>query len=121
MGIIAGVLLVLISIAHNVYGEKKQIPELKELTDDSVRIGSTRVMIFQGGLLLLAVGIIQILVATNVIELVGVARYFPVGIVLLNFFTFLTVAIVVHKDLLKITVPQIVIFIIIISLQLLSL
>lgn len=121
MGIIAGILLVLLSIAHNIYGEKKQIPELKELTNDSIKIGSLRVMIFQGGLLLFAVGVIQILVATNLIELIGIARYFPVGIVALNFFTFLTVAIVVHRELLKITVPQLVIFALIISLQLLAL
>lgn len=121
MGIIAGILLVLLSIVHNVYGEKKQIPELKELTNDSIMIGSLRVMIFQGGVLLFAVGVIQILVATNVIELIGVARYFPVGVVLLNFSTFLLITIFVHRDLLKITIPQIVIFIIIISLQLLAL
>jgi len=32
MGISAGILLVLISIAHIVYGELKQIPALKEIT-----------------------------------------------------------------------------------------
>ena len=58
MGIIAGTLLVLMSIAHNIFGEKKQIPDLKELTQDSIIIGSQRIMIFQGGILLLAVGII---------------------------------------------------------------
>ena len=45
MGILAGILLVLISIAHNIYGEKKQIPELKKLTTDPIMIGSLRVMI----------------------------------------------------------------------------
>ena len=121
MGLIAGILLILLSIAHNVYGEKKQIPDMKELTDDPIQIGSLRVMIFQGGLLLLAVGIIQILVSVGAIELLGVARFFPVGIILLNFSTFLFVAIVVHRELFKITIPQIVIFIVIIGLQLFSL
>ena len=49
MGIIAGILLVLMSVAHIIFGEKKQIPDLKELTQDSIIIGSQRIMIFQGG------------------------------------------------------------------------
>ncbi|MEQ8676228.1 MAG: hypothetical protein RLP44_19655 [Aggregatilineales bacterium] len=121
MGIIAGVLLILLSVAHNVYGERKQIPDLKQITDDPVMIGSLRVMIFQGGVLLFAVGVVQTLIAIGTIELTGVARFFPVGIVLLNFCAFLVITAFVHRDLLKITVPQIVIFIIIITLQLLAL
>ncbi|MEE9190350.1 MAG: hypothetical protein V3U16_06230 [Candidatus Neomarinimicrobiota bacterium] len=121
MGITAGILLVLMSIAHNMYGEKKQIPALKELTKDSIIIGSQRIMIFQGGLLLLAVGIFQILTSVNQIELAGVAKYFPVGIVLLNFCTAVFVTIFAHKEIFNITIPQFVIFILIIILQLLSL
>lgn len=121
MGIIAGILLILLSIAHNVYGERKQIPDLKQITDDPVMIGSLRVMIFQGGVLLFAVGVVQILVAIDSIELTGVARFFPVGIILLDFCTFLVIMAFIHRDLLKITVPQIIIFVIIIALQLLAL
>lgn len=121
MGTIAGILLVLISIAHNVYGEKKQIPALRQFTDDPVIIGSQRVMIFQGGLLLLAAGIIQILVSVNVVTLTGIARYFPVGIVLINFITAASIIVFKHKEILKITIPQFMIFIVIITLQLLSL
>jgi hypothetical protein len=121
MGIIAGILLVLLSIAHNVYGEKKQIPDLKALTDDAIIIGSQRVMIFQGGILLFAVGMVQIFSAINIIELVGIARYFPLGVVAINFSTFLLTAITVHRELLTITIPQIVIFVIIMGLQLISL
>ena len=120
MGIAAGILLVLISIAHIIYGEKKQIPPLQELTHDSVMIGSLRVMIAQGGLLLLAVGIIQILTSVDAIELTGVARYFPVGIVALNFCTTLAIAVVAHREVLRVTVPQFVVFALIITLQLLS-
>lgn len=120
MGIAAGILLVLMSIAHNVYGEKKQIPELKELTKDSIIIGSQRIMIFQGGIILFAVGIIQILISFDIISLTGVARFFPLGIVLINFCTFLFIAIFAHKEILKISIPQFVIFIVIICLQLLS-
>ncbi len=121
MGITAGILLVLISIAHNIYGEKKQIPALKQLTKDSIIIGSQRIMIFQGGLLLLAVGLIQILVSLDVIVLTGMARYFPVGIVLINFCTALFITLIMHREILKITIPQFLLFILIISLQLLSL
>ncbi|MEN8194287.1 MAG: hypothetical protein ABFS12_15810 [Bacteroidota bacterium] len=120
MGLIAGILLVLLGIVHNIYGEKKQIPALKELTKDSIMIGSLRVMVIQGGILLLAVGIIQILVSVSLIELTGVASWIPVGIVLLNFCTFLFIALIKHKELLKLTIPQMIIFIVIITLQLLS-
>ena len=121
MGIAAGILLLIISIVHNVYGEKKQIPALKELTKDSIMIGSQRIMIFQGGILLFAVGIIQILVSIDTVVLTGVARYFPVGIVLINVCTSLFFILLAHKEVLKITIPQFVIFIVIISLELVSL
>ena len=121
MGIAAGIIIIIISIAHNIYGEKKQIPELKKITNDSVMIGSLRIMIFQGGILLLAVGIIQVLVAANYIQLPGISAYFPVGIVLINFLTSLIIAGFIHREVLKITLPQFVIFAVIILLQILSL
>ena len=121
MGIIAGILLILMGVAHNIYGEKKQSPQLKELTKDSIMIGSLRIMIYQGGMLLLAVGIVQILVSINYIELIGISRYFPVGIVVLNFVIYLFFMIFFYREILKITIPQIIIFSIIICMQLLSL
>ena len=121
MGIAAGILLVLISIAHNIYGEKKQIPALKEITKDSIKIGSQRIMIFQGGFLLLAVGIIQILASVDIIVLTGAAQYFPVGIVLINVCTSLFIILFAHREILNITIPQFIIFSVIICLQLLSL
>ena len=48
----------IISIAHNIYGEKKQVPELKKISNDSIMIGSLRIMIYQGGVLLLAIGVL---------------------------------------------------------------
>lgn len=74
MSIAAGILLILISIIHIIYGEQKQIPALKQLTKDSIQIGSLRIMIIQGGLILFAVGIIQLLVSIDVITLTGGAR-----------------------------------------------
>ncbi len=68
MGIAAGVIIILISIAHSIYGEKKQIPELKKITNDAIMIGSLRIMIFQGGILLFAVGIVQVLVSVDIIQ-----------------------------------------------------
>ena len=121
MGLIAGILLVLISIAHNVYGERKQVPDLKALTQDSVMIGSLRIMIFQGGLLLLAVGVIQILVSLDIIALTGVARYFLLGIVSINFLTALLFSVFAHKKILKRILPQFIVFIVIIGLMLFSL
>jgi hypothetical protein len=120
MGLIAGILLVLLSFAHNIYGERKQIPDLKAITQDPIMVGSLRIMIFQGGILLLAVGIIQILTALGAIELIGVARFFPVGVVLLNLSTFLVITAVFHRELFRITIPQIVVFAVIIVLQLVS-
>ena len=106
MGIAAGILLLIISIAHIIYGEKKQIPVLKEVTKDSIMIGSQRIMIIQGGVLLFAVGVIQILVSVDTIVLTGVARYFPVGVVAINFCAALIITVFAHKEVLKITIPQ---------------
>ena len=121
MGIAAGILILIMGIAHNIYGEKKQVPDLKKISDDALKIGSLRIMIFQGGLLLLAVGIIQILVSAQVIQLPGIAAYFPVGIVLINFITSLVIAALFHRELFKITLPQFIVFAVIIALQILSL
>ncbi len=78
-------------------------------------------MIFQGGIILLAVGIIQVLASTNIIQLTGISAYFPVGIVLINFITSLIITGFFHKQVFKVTIPQFVIFIVIIILQILSL
>lgn len=121
MGIFAGIIIIIMSIAHNIYGEKKQIPELRKLTNDQIMIGSLRIMIFQGGMILFAVGIIQILFSANIVNLSGISAYFPVAIVLINFVTSLTIAVFVHREILKITIPQFVIFFIVIVLQILSL
>ncbi len=121
MGIAAGILIILISIAHNIYGEKKQIPELKKITNDAIMIGSLRIMIFQGGILLLAVGIIQVLYSANIIQLPGIAAYFPLAIVFLNFITSLTIAAFIHREVFKVTLPQFVVFALIMGLQFWSL
>ena len=121
MGIVAGIFIVLMGIAHNIYGEKNQIPELKKVSDDPVKVGSLRIMIFQGGILLIAVGIIQILVSAQVIQLPGISAYFPVGIVLLNLITSLFIAAFFHREIFSITIPQFVVFTVIIVLQILAL
>jgi hypothetical protein len=121
MGIAAGIMIILISIAHNIYGEKKQIPELKKITNNSIMIGSLRIMIFQGGILLFAVGIVQVLVSVDIIQLHGFSAFFPVGIVFINFITSLLMAAFFHREVFKVTIPQFVVFSIIIVLQLLSL
>lgn len=121
MGLAAGIIIILISIAHNIYGEKKQVPELKKITNDSIMIGSLRIIIFQGGILLFAVGIIQVLVSADIIQLPGISAYFPVGIVFINFITSLIIAGFIHREVFKVTIPQFVVFFIIILMQILSL
>jgi hypothetical protein len=84
-------------------------------------IGSLRIMIFQGGILLFVVGIIQVLVSANIIQLPGISAYFPVGIVFINFITSLLIAAFLHREVFKVTIPQFIVFSIIIVLQFLSL
>ena len=121
MAIAAGIIIILISIAHNMYGEQQQIPALKKITNDPIMIGSLRIMIYQGGILLLAVGITQVLVALDIIQLPGISAYFPVGIVLINFVISFVLMASIHREVLSVAIPQLVIFSIIIVLQILSL
>ena len=120
MELAAGILIIIISIIHVIYGEKQQISVLNKITDDSILIGSFRVMSFQGGFLLFAVGLIQVLNFLNIITLSGIAIYFPVGIICINILTFLLIAIIKHKKLFSIIAFQLVIFTIIITLQILA-
>lgn len=119
MELVASILIIIMSIAHIIYGEIKQLPEYSALTEDSILIGSVRVMIYQGGVILLAVGITQLLHALTVIQLEGIGLYFPVGIVVLNFLVSLLIILIKHTSILKVTVPQFVVFGIIIVLLLL--
>ena len=121
MGITAGILLVLMSVAHNLFGEMRQRPALERITKDDVIIGSQRIMVFQGGFLLLAVGIIQIMVSADLIVLTGIARYFPIGIVFINFFTALIITALFHRTIFRITIPQFAVFLLIMLLQYTSL
>ena len=121
MALTSAILLILISIAHIIYGEKKQIPDLKKITTDSIMIGSLRIMIIQGGFVILFAGIIQLLVALDVIFLNGLARYFPLVLVLINFVVALITTLFIHREIFKVTLPQFVIFTMIIVLQVLSL
>ncbi len=120
MELAAGILIVIMSILHIVYGEKQPVADLSKATDDPILIGSVRVMSLQGGFLLLAVGLIHILNFLNVITLSGIAVYFPVGIICINLLTFLLVAIWKHRELFSIIVFQLVVFAVIIVLQILS-
>jgi len=117
MELAAGLLIIIISILHIVYGEKQSIAALSKLTDDSILIGSVRVMSLQGGILLFCVGMIHILSFLNVITLTGVALFFPLGIVSINLLTFLMVALLKHRKLFSIIVFQSIVFTIIIVRQ----
>lgn len=117
----SGILILIIGIIHIVYGEIVQIPGLKEFIQDPIIIGSTRVMIFQGGIILIALGAIQILKGLKIIKLNGIGALFPLGIICLNLGTFILIALIMHTELLSISIPQILIFSIIIILLVLSL
>jgi len=108
-------------IIHIVYGEIVQISGLKAFIQDTIIIGSTRVMIFQGGIILIALGAIQILKGLKIVKLNGIGALFPSGIICLNLGTFILIALIKHIELLSISIPQILIFSIIIILLVLSL
>ena len=61
MELAAGILVIVMGILHIGYGEKQPIAVLSKATDDSILIGSVRVMSLQGGVLLLSVGSIHVL------------------------------------------------------------
>jgi len=114
-----GVVLICLSIIHVVYGERRQVAVLKSVSDNPVLIGSFRTMSLQGGLLLLALGVVYMLGSAGMVTLGGVPSYFPLGVVLINVLSLLIVALTKHRELLKETVPQLVIFGAVIVLQVL--
>ncbi|MFZ3579481.1 hypothetical protein [Virgibacillus sp. DJP39] len=120
MKMAVGIILIFMSIVHVIYGEKMQVDVLKKLKADNILIGSFRAMSLQGGILLFAVGVIEILVFTEVVVLTGFAIYIPVGIICLNVLSVLIVALGKHLELFKATIPQFFIFAIIIILQVMS-
>lgn len=96
MKLVVGIILIVMSIVHVIYGEKMQVNVLKKLGVNNILIGSYRVMSFQGGLLLFAVGVVEIMVYTGLIVLTGFAIFMPLGIVCLNVISVFIVAIVKH-------------------------
>ena len=120
MKLVVGIILIFMSIVHVIYGGKMQVNILKKLEANSILIGSFRVMSLQGGLLLFAVGVIEIMVYAGLIGLTGFSIYIPLGIVCLNVISVFIVAIVKHQELFKVIIPQFLIFSIIIILQVLS-
>lgn len=109
--------MIFLSIIHVWYGEKKQISSLKRETDDPVLIGSFRVMSVQGGIILLALGIIRVINVIGLITIMGITVYVPLAIILLNLLSFFVIAIFKHRELFSIMIPQLVIFSILIVLE----
>ncbi len=107
--------------AHIAYGKKVQIPRLKKETDDEVSIGSVRVMVWQGCMALLLAGLLQLLLALGEIGLPGIAAYIPIALVSVNLLTFLIVSAAKHRKLIATSVPQLLIFVIILALQVFAL
>ncbi|MBN2071309.1 MAG: hypothetical protein JW814_07630 [Candidatus Krumholzibacteriota bacterium] len=121
MAILTGILILLIGIVHIIFGEVSQIPELMKHLDDPAIIGSVRVMIYQGGVILLGVGLLQFLRGLNRVQLRGVASWIPVGIIILNIFTFILVGLLFDLIVIRIAFPQLIIFLIIIVLMIVEL
>lgn len=121
MKLAAGIILILMSVVHVIYGEKMQVNELKRLGVNDILIGSYRVMSLQGGILLFAVGVVEIMGFTGLIVLSGFASFIPIGIICLNVISVFIVALTKHRELIKVTIPQFIIIVVILILQLLSL
>ena len=108
--IITGVIIIVLGIAHIIYGESRLIPRIKNSSSNKLIISSSRIMSFQGGILLLCTGALQLLSGLNVIELTGVSAYIPLAIILINFGTYLLIAITAHREVFQETIPQVIIF-----------
>lgn len=121
MKMAVGLMLVVMSVVHVIYGEKMQVSVLKRQEADSMLIASYRVMSLQGGLILLGVGVVEIMTYTGIMILSGAANYIPLAVVAMNVFAVLFFGLVKHRELLKTTVPQFIIFSIILFFQAISL
>ena len=121
MALISGILIILVGVVHLIYGEAVQLKALSDSIADSLTIGSTRIMIYQGGVLLLLVGTMQVLKGLKKIKVTGTLKYIPLGYILANFMTYLLLGLILHPEVIKSSVPQIIIFVIIITFLVLDL
>jgi hypothetical protein len=117
LALIVGCILLILSIVHIWYGEKNQISSIEKVSKDSILVGSFRVMSVQGGVILFTLGLLHLLNFMGLLVLSGVALYFPLLIILINVVSLVVVALVKHRGLLRIMVPQLLIFSIIILLE----
>ncbi|MBD2846638.1 hypothetical protein IDH44_15670 [Paenibacillus sp. IB182496] len=120
MKLAAGLLLIIMSVVHVIYGENMQVRALRAQGAEENLVGAFRVMSLQGGLLLLAVGSIEVLGYAGLLRLDGFAAYMPAGLVGLNVLAALLVACTMHRKLLGMIVPQLLIFAVILTLQIWS-
>ncbi|QST00334.1 hypothetical protein IMZ31_01665 [Pontibacillus sp. ALD_SL1] len=120
MKLVVGVILIMMSMVHVIYGEKMQVDELKTLKASPLLIGSFRVMSLQGGMILLAVGVVEVLTFYNLVVLTGVAAFIPLGILCLNVLSVFIVSFIKHQELIKAVIPQLLIFLTIIIIELLT-
>lgn len=78
-------------------------------------------MSFQGGILLLCTGALQLCAGLNIVELTGISAYIPLAILLINFGTFILIAMTAHREVFQETVPQVIIFSVLIVLLIIDL
>ncbi len=113
MALISGILIILVGVVHLIYGEIVQLKALSESISDMITIGSTRIMIYQGGVLLILVGAMQVLKGLKKIKVKGFVSYIPIGYIIANFSTYLILGLLLHPQVIRSSIPQIIIFVII--------
>ncbi|KUP08350.1 hypothetical protein Q73_06280 [Bacillus coahuilensis m2-6] len=121
MSLLSGCFLFLLGIAHILYGEKVQLPQLKAEGAGSESLYSVKIMIFQGGVLLLFLSSFQILSSLGIFPFLILATTLYSMVVSLNFLTFISIALLKRQELLKSALPQMIFVIVVVLLNILSL
>jgi len=119
--LISGTLAIILSIAHSVWGEKTIIPDLKKANLQELTIAGFYISWYQINITLLVSGIGLILLSfSDSIEYVKTTVIFISAIMLCNFLVFLIISAAKHKAIFARTIPQTVLFIIMIVMMVLG-
>ncbi|HOO73947.1 MAG TPA: hypothetical protein PLS66_01520 [Tepiditoga sp.] len=121
MEILSAFLFVLIGGIHIVFGEMVQMKILKDNTREEFLVASMRIMIYQGGILLIITGIVQMMNALEILTLSGLSAYIPLFVLLVNFVPFVFTALIKYRKIFIKSLFQVIYFIILIILQIIIL
>lgn len=92
MNLVVGIIILLISVAHYIYGFKELYPKINKNEIDYLVEASFKIMYIREGLILIIVGLLHIMLQFQIIELNGIARFTPITIIILNILTFILFA-----------------------------